>query len=167
MNLFDDRGAIFSDDGVYRYRLWRIWDASQPYLNCLMLNPSTADVEHNDPTVERCERRARRDGWGGLHVTNLFAYRATDPRAMLAAADPVGPDNDAHILQVAQGAGMVLCAWGAYGSHMAREYAVLRLLDAYKIPLHVLGLTTAGGYHPRHPLYLPNGLEPFVWRRSC
>ena len=62
-----------------------------------MLNPSTATEVQNDPTVERCERRARALGFGAFRVTNIFAFRATDPKVMRAEADPVGPANDAAI----------------------------------------------------------------------
>jgi hypothetical protein len=59
----------------------------------IMLNPSTATEVQNDPTVERCERRARALGFGAFRVLNIFAWRATDPRDMRAAADPVGPQK--------------------------------------------------------------------------
>ncbi|MBV8312930.1 MAG: DUF1643 domain-containing protein [Planctomycetaceae bacterium] len=62
----------------------------------------------NDPTIERCERRARRWGFGGLIVTNLFALCATDPAGLRRVADPIGPENDATILETAQGCNRAL-----------------------------------------------------------
>ena len=112
--------AVYSDCEVYRYLLTRIWDETAPRALFVMLNPSTATEVQNDPTVERCERRARALGFGGFRVTNIFAYRATDPRVMRAQADPVGPENDAAILQSVDWAGgaraRIVCPRGAHGA---------------------------------------------------
>jgi hypothetical protein len=83
--------AVYSDCERYRYSLTRVWDADGSRALFIMLNPSTATEVQNDPTVERCERRARALGFGAFRVLNIFAWRATDPRDMRAAADPVGP----------------------------------------------------------------------------
>ena len=72
-------GAVFSECKRYRYSLWRVWNPDLPVCMFLMLNPSTADETTNDPTVERCQRRAVQMGYGGLHVGNIFAWRSTDP----------------------------------------------------------------------------------------
>ena len=95
----DDRvGALFSPDRVYRYRLWRRWKPEEPALVYVMLNPSTADEIDSDATVTRCIERARRMGYGGIEVVNLFALRSTDPTALYRHEAPVGPENDQHIL---------------------------------------------------------------------
>lgn len=109
-------GAEFSDCRTWRYRLWRIWDDTKPYANFIMLNPSTADANVLDPTVTRCVDFANRWGYGGLHVTNLFALVSTDPEGLYRATDPIGPGNDRAIRETAQGAGAVVCAWGNHGS---------------------------------------------------
>ncbi len=83
--------ALYSDCETYRYQLTRVWNAPGPRVLFVMLNPSTATEAQNDPTVERCERRARALGFGAFQVVNIFAFRATDPRVMRAASDPVGP----------------------------------------------------------------------------
>ena len=100
---FRETGARFSVDRRYRYALWRVWDHGRGICNFLLLNPSIADEATNDPTSERCERRARRWGFGGLIVTNLFALCATDPAGLRRVADPIGPENDAAILETARG----------------------------------------------------------------
>jgi hypothetical protein len=89
--LFEDvrKGADLSPDGVYRYSLSRSWDFRGGNLNIIMLNPSTADHEVDDPTITRCVERAKRLGFGGLVVTNLFAFRATYPVDLASARDPV------------------------------------------------------------------------------
>jgi hypothetical protein len=101
-------------------------------------------------------------GYGALLVTNLFAWRATDPNAMRAAPDPVGQGNDAAILAAARAAGVVICAWGNHGAYLGRSSQVRGLLREAGILLHVLRLNTNG--EPAHPLYLPARLAPARWR---
>jgi hypothetical protein len=152
--------ALYSDCERYRYALTRVW-ADGPTALFVMLNPSTATEVQNDPTVERCERRARALGFGGFRVTNIFAWRDTDPRKMRAAADPVGPDNDAAILDGADWADRIICAWGTHGAHLTRGPTVEALLRDTGHPLHHLGLTKDG--HPKHPLYIAYTQQPEAW----
>jgi hypothetical protein len=159
MSLFPEfSGAIFSPCGQYRYRLWRTWNAHRPTITFVMLNPSTADDARNDPTVERCQRRAQAMGYGGLRVANVFALRSTDPAALYAAEDPVGPDNDAAILALAGEAALVVCAWGTHGQLRGRGQAVLRLLRSAGARAHHLGLNADGT--PKHPLYVGYDIAP-------
>ncbi len=153
--------AEYSPCLAYRYTLTRVWDAGGGRALFVMLNPSTATEVQNDPTVERCERRARALGFGAFRVCNIFAFRATDPRVMRAVADPVGPGNDAAILESAGWADRIVCAWGAHGAHLDRGPAVARLLRATGRPLFHLGLSKAG--HPRHPLYIGYDRQPEPW----
>ena len=74
-------GATFSSCRRWRWLLWRRWDDARPLANFLMLNPSTADETQLDPTCTRARGYAERWGYGGLVVTNVFAWRATDPVA--------------------------------------------------------------------------------------
>ncbi len=155
-------GARFSRCRRWRTLLWRCWDASLPAANFLMLNPSTADERVLDPSCSRARRYAERWGYGTLLVTNLFAWRATDPEQMKAARDPVGRGNDRAILSAARAAGIVVCAWGNHGAHVGRSAAVLSMLRESGIALHVLRLNGSG--EPAHPLYLPAALAPVRWR---
>lgn len=151
-------GAVFSPCRRYRYRLWRRWGDGPTVAFC-MLNPSTADETANDPTIERCERRARAWGYGRLLVVNLFAYRATDPSDMLAQADPVGPDNFAAIVQALKDSQMFVCAWGTHGSHLEMGDTILRRMrEFYPGRAHALKVNRDGS--PAHPLYLPYTLKP-------
>src|SRR6056297_2193666 len=86
--------AVYSDCLRYRYALTRVWDAGGLRVLFIMLNPSKATEVQNDPTVERCERRARALGYGAFRVMNIFAWRETDPKRLRAAPEPTGPDND-------------------------------------------------------------------------
>lgn len=150
-------GATFSRCRAYRYSLWRIWNAARRPLCFVMLNPSTADEIQNDPTVERCEQRARRMGFGGLLVANIFALRSTDPAALYGHADPVGPRNDIAILRAAERAELVVCAWGRHGNLGGRGHAVLHRLNSVCNP-HVLRMNADGT--PAHPLYLSYACAP-------
>lgn len=152
------REAVISPCGRYRYCLTREWDASASRRGAalfVMLNPSTADASHDDPTIRRCIAYAKAWGFGRLSVGNLFALRATDPHVMLASKDPVGPDNDAALLSMAAESPLVIAAWGAMGGHEGRDRVVGALLPS----LHALRLTRDG--QPCHPLYLPARLTPF------
>ena len=154
--------AVYSDCEAYRYSLTRVWDPAGRRVLFVMLNPSTATEVQNDPTVERCERRARALGFGAFRVTNIFAFRETDPRLLRRAAEPVGPDNDAALLEGAAWADQVIAGWGAHGEHLDRGRAVEALLRGAGAPLFHLGLTKAG--HPRHPLYIAYAQQPEPWR---
>lgn len=150
--------ATLSDDGRYRYLLTRQW-GQEPPLTFVMLNPSTADAEQDDPTIRRCIGFAQRDGFGGIVVVNLFAYRATDPRELLAADDPIGPDNDATLVALVGASGQTVAAWGAPGGEYGRERAKFVHSIATRRPLASLGTTLHG--HPRHPLYV-RGDQPIL-----
>ena len=154
--------AVYSPCEQYRYLLTRVWNPDGRKALFVMLNPSTATEFQNDPTVERCERRARALGFGAFRVTNIFAFRATDPRVMRGVADPIGPGNDAAIADSAsQWADSILCAWGTHGAHLGRGAAVERLLRATGRELLTLGLSKDG--HPKHPLYIGYDRQPEVW----
>jgi hypothetical protein len=145
--------ATFSDDRVYRYTLTRRWD-DRTLCNFLMLNPSTADEHVEDPTVRRCMGFAEAWGYGGLIVTNIFAFRSTDPEALYKVADPVGPGNDYDIIESAKRCALTVCAWGDHGQFMGRGNAVRALLVAAGIAARCLGKNGSG--EPQHPLYIPN-----------
>lgn len=153
MNLLADlSGAEFSLCRTWRYALWRKWDASEGLKDCLaflMLNPSTADEHKLDPTITRCKGFAMRSGYSGLLILNLFAYRATKPSDMKAAADPVGPQNDERLLHYAAQVPTIIAAWGSHGVFRGRAEKVKRLL---KQRLYCLEINDDGS--PKHPLYI-------------
>lgn len=159
------RSAIVSACGQYRYRLKRSWDPSLPSCMFIMLNPSTADHEIDDPTITRCIDFAQAWGCGTLYVGNLFAFRATEPKKMKAAADPVGPNNKHHLrrvaLKVARSGGICVAAWGSHGGYRDQDKVVLKWFRAFGVQLHYLKLTKK--LVPRHPLYLKGNLKPTPW----
>ncbi len=160
-----DSIAVYSPCEKYRYMLTRTWDTRGRKALFIMLNPSTATEVQNDPTVERCERRARTLGFGAFRVTNIFAWRDTDPRHMRAAKDPTGPENDAAIVQSCNWADQIICGWGTHGAHNNRGPEVTELLGKTGKNLFHLGLTKAG--HPKHPLYIAYATKPELWDRPA
>ena len=153
--------ASYSDDLLYRYALTRTWDPAAPRLLYIMLNPSTATEQANDPTVERCERRARAMGYGAFRVANIFALRATDPRDMRAHPDPIGPANQGSLLRSCGWTDDVICAWGTHGAHRDQGPRIETLLRKRGVATHHFGLTQGG--HPRHPLYVAYAQGPLRW----
>jgi hypothetical protein len=142
--------AVISDCGQYRYALTRWW-GDGPVCGFIMLNPSTADAEKDDPTIRRCVGFARREGCGALLVLNLFAFRATNPRDMADAADPVGPHTDHYLLDLIQNVdGPLIAAWGAHWMAGERANDVTAMIGRHCV---CLGKTKDGS--PRHPLYVP------------
>lgn len=183
--------ATISECGQYRYTLvreWRSWksaqwdmwkdEADQPVLDgdgaqlgepkpCVfvMLNPSTADGNQDDPTIRRCVAFAKAWGYDRLEVVNLFAYRATDPKdlfAISAAGDPIGPDNQRAVEDACWDAGIVVCAWGAHGGYIDQDETVLGWIEGAGATPYALKLTKDG--YPSHPLYLKGDLQPFPYR---
>lgn len=160
-DLLRQSQAVYSYCEAYRYSLQRVWDAGLGRVTFVMLNPSTATEVQNDPTVERCERRARAMGFGAFTVVNIFAFRATDPADMRRAADPIGPENDTAIHQAAMWADQIICAWGTHGAHLGRGPQVAANLRAAGVTLFHLGLSMHGA--PKHPLYISYGVQPMFW----
>ena len=151
--------ARYSDCERYRYDLMRRW-SDGPGLTYIMLNPSKATEQANDPTIERCERRAVALGFAAFRVCNLFAWCETDPAALRRAPEPEGPDNETVLIEAAHWAEMILCGWGVHGAHLQAGPRVAALLR-HSFVLHHLGLTKDG--HPRHPLYVAYRQQPVIW----
>jgi hypothetical protein len=153
------RSAVLSDCKTYRYALWRQFGESERCAAFIMLNPSTADAETDDPTIRRCVDFAASWGCGRLLVLNLFAVRATSPKDMKAHTAPVGPENKSWFERLLpKHDGPVICAWGGHGGHRSQNQIVLGWLKDLKIEPVSLGMTRDG--QPRHPLFLPKHTPP-------
>jgi len=156
--------AVFSPDRRYRYVLRRRWKARRTAgVLFVGLNPSTADARVDDPTIRRMAVFANDWGFGQMTVCNVFAFRATDPRKLKRADDPVGPENDRVLRREARRASAVVVCWGNHATWQDRAAAAFSLLDRALMRrarrrLLCFGLTGAG--QPKHPLYLPRRLKP-------
>lgn len=155
------REAVYSDCEAYRYSLTVCWNPAARRILYVMLNPSKATELANDPTIERCERRARQLGYGAFRVVNLFALRETSPARLKAARLPEGAENASHVTRGAAWADDILAAWGVHGAHLNQGESALHLLRVSGKRLLHLGLTKDG--HPRHPLYISYKTEPAIW----
>ena len=160
VDLFTDqplRGADVSECGQFRYLLWRSWGPGRRLL-FIMLNPSTADADQDDPTIRKCMGFARRLKFDGIEVVNLFAFRATDPRDLACAGHPEGPANNEAIASAGQRCidtnSTTVCAWGANARQFPRRTERVRTsLALAGVRLRALRLLKDGT--PEHPLMLP------------
>ena len=155
--------AVFGGaNDEYRYELTRLWDVSLPAMMLVMMNPSTADVNYNDPTVAKGCRYAQAWGYGRLLVGNVFAYRSTSPEGLMQVEDPVGPENDWRLLGMASRAHLIVFAYGQpHRSLRDRGPKVAAAFREAGHDLHVLRLAKNGV--PWHPLYLPGDAKPLRW----
>jgi hypothetical protein len=154
-----EKGAVLSECGLFRYLLWRIWDPALPLMGVLMVNPSRADAEQGDMTINKVMQIARFNGYGGILVANLAALRSTDPAGLLKVADPIGPDNDRHLRDFFGRVKLVLCAWGADCRRLpGRVQAVEALMREAGVRPMMLRLTQGGV--PSHPLARGKGFIP-------
>ena len=158
--------CIFSSDRIYRYVLRRqCSDAvseTPRRIAWIGLNPSTADEVTLDQTAAAVCRYSRQWGFSEVVMLNLFAFRATDPRDLKRAADPIGPDNDKHLLTEVRAAERVIACWGGHGRFRGRDQHVSDLLAAIGIKFECLLKNKTGA--PRHPLYLKLGIRPKRFR---
>lgn len=151
------RTARISEDEKYRYELSRVWNRSAPTQVWVMLNPSTADAELDDPTIRRCIGFSKRAGYGGITVLNLYALRATSPRDLLGHPDPEGPENISAWREVFEKMDIptAVAAWGVPPKLRSSQALSISAPIRWKC----LGTTKDG--HPRHPLYVRGG-QPFT-----
>lgn len=162
-----DRGADISPCERYRYKLWRRWDLDKPAVLFVMLNPSTADADVDDPTIRRCIDFARRWDAGGLRVCNLYPWRATNPKDLPSGHEAGGEHhgilsyNDHAIISAASDADRIIAAWGAnVGPWPMQPRHVLDLLRHRHV--EALRLTKQG--RPFHPLYVAGHTQPITYR---
>lgn len=151
--------AKISKCGRYREWLIREWDANLSKVNFIMLNPSTADADKDDPTINKCMRFAKKWGYGGIIVTNIFDFRATDPEEMLKSKQPSSENNIFNCLSIARQTELVVCAWGNKGLYKKRGLTMLKALKNYGV--EPMGLKVNETGMPAHPLYLSEKLELF------
>lgn len=156
--------AVISEDQLYRYSLTR-GPAKGKKLVVIMLNPSTADADVDDPTIIRCLHRMIDTGCKRMEVVNLFAYRATNPKELSRARDPIGPLNDEYIKKALLDpeTEAALCGWGTVAKLVSIERIkqVEDIIAECGVRRCCLGKTLDGS--PRHPLYVPYKQRIINW----
>lgn len=163
--------AVISGCGKYRYRLSRDLGQIGPTVLFIMVNPSTADAENDDPTIRKCIGFAKKLGGGELMVGNKFAYRATDVRELRKVKDPIGPENDEHLREMMYSADTIVAAWGSLNklpdALRSRWKDIVRLTDALRpevghCELSMIGVCADG--HPKHPLMVGYDTPVVAWK---
>jgi hypothetical protein len=149
--------AILSKDNKYRYQLSRIWNEEKPKVLFIMLNPSIADADIDDPTIRKVITFAKSWGYGGIFVGNLYSFRSTDPKVLRYTDNPIGEDNIQHIQYLIGLTERVIYAWG---NHQEEPKWLYDLVDnPYCIDVSKKGI-------PKHPLYLNGKLQPKLFIRK-
>ena len=153
MGLLVNKNATFSDCRKYRYALSRTWNGKKKTILFIGLNPSTANEKIDDPTIRRCINYAQNWGYGCLLMVNLFAYRTTMPSELKNVKNPIGNDNDLHIIELSKKADIAVAAWGNEGTLLNRDKEVKKILPN----LMCLKINKSG--QPSHPLYQKKDLK--------
>jgi hypothetical protein len=151
--LLVNKNATFSDCRKYRYALSRTWNGKKKTILFIGLNPSTANEKIDDPTIRRCINYAQNWGYGSLLMVNLFAYRATMPSELKNVKNPIGNDNNLHIIELSKKADIAVAAWGNEGTLLNRDKEVKKILPN----LMCLKINKSG--QPSHPLYQKKDLK--------
>ena len=163
IQLFENTssGAEFSECHKYRYALWRIWDASKPFVMFIGLNPSTANETTDDNTIRRVKSFAHKWGYGGVYMMNCFAYISTDPNVLIDKAND--PEhyylNNTWLMEIKLKCSEVIFAWGSFDivKQMSRDQELIEMFPKAK----ALIINQDGS--PRHPLYVPNNVIPVLY----
>lgn len=159
------KDAVIDLTKQYRYWLLREWDASLPKMVFVMLNPSTADADVDDPTIRRCISFARKLDYGSIQVVNLFAFRATDPEGLKdKTINAIWDLNDKYIIETCENADMIVAAWGVNGKLYSRDIYVEKLIGTNTFDLHCLGVSAKG--YPRHPLFVSGEVKPIIYKEK-
>jgi hypothetical protein len=152
------KGANISDCGTYRYFLTRDWDETKPLVMYIGINPNTADDKIDNPTITRLIHFSKEFGYGGMIMTNLFAYRSPKPDTLLTVPDPVGPKNDVNIFLGSTYCKDVVFMWGDSPT-LGREKRVIKMFPNALC----FGLSKKG--NPKHCLYLKSGSQLELFKK--
>lgn len=155
-DLFNQSGASFSPCGEYRYKLWRIWNSSKPVVVFIGLNPSTANATTDDPTIRRVVGFAKRWGFGGVQMMNLFGIISSDPKVLIQHPRPIG-ENDRYLREAALDGLQVVFAWGSFKQIGERDKAVIAMFP------NAICLKKSAKGKPWHPLYVASSIHPIVF----
>lgn len=161
-NLIVKQGAHFSQNRLYRYSLWRIWDESMPKLMFIGLNPSTANETENDPTIKSCIRIAQSNGYGGIYMTNCWAYISTDPEALRNHRfdETVCDWNNDGLWVIKSKCKDVCFAWGSF--QIVKESG--RDKELFEMFPNAMCLAINKNGSPKHPLYCKSDTKLIPWK---
>lgn len=146
--------AKFSIDKKHRYELSRHWDLSKSDILFIMLNPSIANEDIDDPTIKRLISFTREFKYGGFFVANLFTY-ITPYSKTLDTSIGLTKLNLKTIKNLVNKVDEVIYAWG----NSIKEPQELKNL--VKNP-KCFGKNLNGT--PKHPLYLSSNSKLIKFR---
>jgi hypothetical protein len=149
--------AIFSECGKYRYVLSRIWNRNAPLVQCIGLNPSTANAEDDDPTIKSLTRILTNAGFGGFHMTNLFALISPYPEDLRSCPDPLKL-NDTYLFPLMLTVDTVIVCWGNFKQAEYRKKTVLKKIN------HAQCFGQNANGSPKHPLYLKSDTKIVTYK---
>ncbi|MDM5283797.1 DUF1643 domain-containing protein [Peribacillus frigoritolerans] len=150
---YEEVEAVFDDSKEHRLYLICEWCANLPLCLYIMLNPSTADMKHCDPTIDKCIKIAKNNGFGSIGVVNIFSLRTPRPEDLLHATVRTLPENMTYIKDAINDAGIIVAAWGEKGQWFNMNYPILKYIEDQGKDLYYLELNKYGW--PKHPLFLP------------
>ena len=141
--------AVISRCEKYRYKLTRTWDDDKKKVLFIMLNPSTANHIENDLTTIRCINFAKKWGYGGIMIGNIYPFRAKRPKDLRKWLDiSMNPmalnENMRHVREMSKQTDLIVCAWGCNFPYMPNW--VEELGDLFYLELCKDDIT------PKHPL---------------
>lgn len=156
----ETKGADFSNDGNYRYRLWRIWDEDKPKVMCIGLNPSTANGEKNDATITILIKMLTLLGYGGFYMMNCFPYITSKPE--LLKHNPASDEWNDNMLTITSSLCKdVIFAWGGFKviKILGRDKQLIEMFPNAKCfgkskdgsPIHPLAMQERNGRDPNKP----------------
>lgn len=158
--------AEFDDTGAHRLKLVCSWAEDLPRVLYIMLNPSVADLENCDPTLDKCIKIAQHNGYGSIAVVNLFSYRTPKPENLLAVQERNHPRNLEIVKAAIDEADRIVAAWGERGVWFNGCYPVLKYVEEAGKELYCLGENKYGW--PRHPLFMKANsvMRAYLYRDS-
>ena len=133
----------------------------------IMVNPSTATEHDDDQTILMVQNVCHTFGFGRAIIGNLVAYRSKNVKDLAFVSNPVGPQNDLYLRQIAAESDHIIVAWGPPSKlpqcHRDRWQTVASMLDESGKQLHCLKHLKHN--HPRHPQILIHDSPLPIWQR--
>ncbi|MEO6541675.1 MAG: DUF1643 domain-containing protein [Ferruginibacter sp.] len=152
-----NEGANFSECGLYRYKLWRIWDENLPMAMCTGLNPSTANSEKNDATIRILIRMIEKLNYGGFYMMNCFPFITSSPELLLR--DEISDGWNFVVIQnTAAKCKDIIFSWGDF--KIIKDAGMDKVFESIFPDAKCFGKSKSGS--PLHPLAMSqrNGRDP-------
>jgi hypothetical protein len=141
-------GTLDSSCGKYRYVTWtQLGGGTKGTLLLVSLQPLTGSASANS-AFEKAKAFAAGLGYGTMAVVSLFSALALSKDDAQTILDPIGPETDRYITELAAEASLILLAWGDYPRIGPRVTAFLRLTKTHD--LFAVQVSRNGA--PAHPL---------------